>query len=186
MDFPINAKAEGRVLVPWHHSKYPNTTLQDSSHGVESMLGGPFIPDWRGDGSVWEAYRRTCDPSSQARRIFGTVRSTTTQRPLNRFEAAGLPSGLDSDFAFARDVDNELDYCENPWARYSQGHFFSDWRTIPVLYPVFSPAKGMGFSDIMIPSHYYYSSTKRYTYGWVCPIIHLGVMNTTSDIYFLS
>jgi hypothetical protein len=31
---------------------------------------------------------------------------------------------------------------------------------------MFSPAKGVGYSDILIPSHYYYSSTKRYTYGW--------------------
>lgn len=31
MDFPINAKAEGRVLVPWEHRKYPNSTEQDSS-----------------------------------------------------------------------------------------------------------------------------------------------------------
>jgi hypothetical protein len=31
---------------------------------------------------------------------------------------------------------------------------------------MFSPAKGVGYSDILIPSHYYFSSTKRYTYGW--------------------
>ncbi len=31
MDFPINALAEGRVLVPWEHRMYPNTTSQDSS-----------------------------------------------------------------------------------------------------------------------------------------------------------
>jgi hypothetical protein len=47
-----------------------------------------------------------------------------------------------------------------------QGHFFSDFRTIPAVYPVFSPAKAKGFLDIRIPSHYYYGSTARYTYGW--------------------
>jgi len=31
MDFPINAKAEGRVLIPWEHQLYPNLTKQDSS-----------------------------------------------------------------------------------------------------------------------------------------------------------
>ena len=31
MDFPINTKAEGRVLVPWEHQKFPNLTIQDSS-----------------------------------------------------------------------------------------------------------------------------------------------------------
>lgn len=31
MDFAINTKAEGRVLVPWEHLQYPNLTLQDTS-----------------------------------------------------------------------------------------------------------------------------------------------------------
>ena len=31
MDFPVNAKAEGRVLIPWEHRAFPNLTLQDSS-----------------------------------------------------------------------------------------------------------------------------------------------------------
>ncbi|KAG8978212.1 capsule-associated protein CAP1, partial [Tulasnella sp. 427] len=172
MDFPINAKAEGRILVPWENRKYPNTTKQDSSLGVEDMLGGPFIPDWRGDGSVWDAYRKTCPPSSQARRLFGALRpsSNTIQKPINRLETAtmvdGVPSRPDADFNFQESVDDQFDFCAHPWARFNQGHFFSDWRTIPVLYPIFSPAKGDGYSDIMIPSHYYYSSTKRYTYGW--------------------
>lgn len=168
MDFPINAKAEGRILVPWEHVNYPNMTKQDSTGGVEDMLGGEFIPDWRGDGNVWEAYRRTCHPSSQARRLFGSLRAQLKegQVPMSRLEAAGLTESNSDDFRFAVDVDDKFSFCDHPWARYQQGHFFSDWRTIPVLYPVFSPAKGTGFSDIMIPSHYYYSSTKRYTYGW--------------------
>ena len=57
-------------------------------------------------------------------------------------------------------------FCENPWAHYNQGHFFSDWRTIGVLFPIFSPAKAAGYLDIRIPSHYYYAQTRRYTYGW--------------------
>ncbi|KAH7106860.1 hypothetical protein BKA62DRAFT_740679 [Auriculariales sp. MPI-PUGE-AT-0066] len=168
LDFPINAKAEGRVLVPWEHVTYPNTTSQDTSEGVEAVLGGPFIPDWRGDGNVWEAYRRTCDPSTQARRLFGSLRAQLKQgqAPISRFEAAGIAGSSEDDFKFAKTVDDKFDFCAHPWARYQQGHFFSDWRTVPVLYPIFSPAKGQGFSDIMIPSHYYYSSTKKYTYGW--------------------
>jgi hypothetical protein len=31
MDFPINSRAEGRVLVPWEHRRFPNLTLEDSS-----------------------------------------------------------------------------------------------------------------------------------------------------------
>ena len=28
MHFPVNTMAEGRVLVPWEHNKYPNLTVQ--------------------------------------------------------------------------------------------------------------------------------------------------------------
>jgi len=28
LDFPVNTLAEGRVLVPWEHRKYPNLTVQ--------------------------------------------------------------------------------------------------------------------------------------------------------------
>jgi hypothetical protein len=30
LDFPVNAKAEGRLLIPWERIQYPNITLQDS------------------------------------------------------------------------------------------------------------------------------------------------------------
>ncbi|KAF8582381.1 glycosyltransferase family 90 protein [Ramaria rubella] len=174
MDFPINAKAEGRILVPWEHVKYPNTSQQDSSDGVERMLGGEFTPDWRGDGNVWEEFRRTCDPASQARRLFGSLRASSTvgnaqgQRPMSylRCNAGPLDAETDADFQFVARPDDNFDFCSQPWARFQQGHYFSDWRTIPILYPVFSPAKAPGFSDILIPSHYYYSSTTKYTYGW--------------------
>jgi hypothetical protein len=141
-----------------------------SVEGIEAVLGGPFIPDWRGDGgSVWEAFRRTCEPQSQARRLFGSVRSPLRQgqSPQNFLAAAGIaPLSASEDFAFPEGVDDRYNFCDHPWAHYDQGHFFSDWRTIHALYPMFSPAKGLGFGDILIPSHYYYSSTKRYTYGW--------------------
>lgn len=178
MDVPINAKAEGRILVPWEHQLYPNLTKEATKVGVDEMLGGKFIPDWRGDGNVWEAFRRTCPPVSQARRLFSSLRGDIKQgqQPLNLLKDYNLPEGeeddvrkaqtAEGDFFFAKGVDESFDFCNNPWARFKQGHFFSDWRTIPVQYPVFSPAKAAGFGDILIPSHYYYSSTQRYTYGW--------------------
>jgi hypothetical protein len=168
MDFPINEKAEGRILVPWEETKFSNLTA-DSSLGIEHVLGGEFIPDWRGDGNVWEAYRRTCDPSSQARRLFGSLRAQLKegQAPISRLADAGVSAThISDDFKFPENVDDTFDFCDHPWAHYNQGHFFSDWRTIHALYPMFSPAKGAGYSDILIPSHYYFSSTKRYTYGW--------------------
>ncbi|KAG8959886.1 capsule-associated protein CAP1 [Tulasnella sp. 419] len=139
MDFPINAKAEGRILVPWEHTKYPNTTKQDSSGGIEDVLGGPFVAEWKGDGSVWDEFRRTCDPSSAARRILASRRSSANNTPKNRLAKAGGSVKLDSDFSFSETVDDNFDFCAHPWARPHHGHFFSDWRTISALYPVFSP-----------------------------------------------
>ena len=128
------------------------------------------MPDWRGDGgSVWEAFRRTCPPNAQARRLFGSVRNSLKQgqETINRLAAAGVAQQTENeDFVFPAGVDDRYNFCDHPWAHMDQGHFFSDWRTIHALYPMFSPAKGLGFSDILIPSHYYFSSTKRYTYGW--------------------
>lgn len=179
MDFPINEKAEGRILVPWEESQFSNLTADSAREsefgctltavGIEHVLGGEFIPDWRGDGNVWESYRRTCAPSSQARRLFSSLRSQLKdgQVPVSRLAKAGVTvEGASEDFVFPADIDDKYDFCDHPWAHYNQGHFFSDWRTIHALYPMFSPAKGTGYSDILIPSHYYFSSTKRYTYGW--------------------
>jgi len=74
-----------------------------------------------------------------------------------------LPS---PDFAFTTEIARKFSFCDNPSAHVLQGHFFSDWRTVPILYPILSPAKGLGFGDIKIPSHYYYGTTRRYTYAW--------------------
>lgn len=128
---------------------------------VAAQLSGRYSPDWRGEGNVWEAYRRTCDPGSPARRLFSSTRaSSTSQTRLSQLTAHS------DEFSFANDVQGNYSFCQNPWAHYNQGHFFSDWRTIPVLFPVFSPAKAAGYLDIRIPSHYYYGQTRRYTYGW--------------------
>ncbi|KAJ2915744.1 hypothetical protein MD484_g4678, partial [Candolleomyces efflorescens] len=164
MDFPINAKAEGRVLIPWEHQQYPNLTKQDSSGGVDDMLGGPFDPDWGSDGNVWEAWRRTCHPESPSRRLYSSLRDSFVTRASNYLQRSTVTAG--DEFGFMEGTAADFDFCKNPHAHYSQGHFFTDWRSIPVLYPVFSPARAKGFMDVRIPSHYYYGSTKGYTYGW--------------------
>jgi hypothetical protein len=119
--------------------------------GIEAMLGGPYDPSFEGDDSVWSSYRRTCPPDSPARRLYSSIRNVHH------------PS---SSLHFAETTSGRTDFCRVPSARFTQGHFFSDYRTISALYPVFSPAKAPGYSDIRIPSHYYYGSTPRYTYGW--------------------
>jgi len=155
VDFPINSMAEGRILVPWEHSSKSNET-----GSLSSQLSGVNTPDWRGQGNVWEAYRRTCPPTSPARRLYSSLRATSSHHQ------SSLLSARSHEFSFAEDVNGNYSFCENPWAHYNQGHFFSDWRTISVLFPVFSPAKASGYLDIRIPSHYYYAQTRRYTYGW--------------------
>ena len=161
MDFAINTVAEARVLVPWEHTQYPNTTMQNSSAGVDVMVEGKFTADWRGDSNVWQAFRLTCPPTSQARSS-----PTSLHVPNNFSDAVGSSSGADEDFKFSPTVDNGFDFCEHPSAHYLHGNFFSDWRTINALYPVFSYGKGKGFSDILFPSHYYYWPSPTYTYGF--------------------
>ncbi|KAF7973084.1 hypothetical protein HWV62_16284 [Athelia sp. TMB] len=165
MDFPVNTKSEGRILVPWELRKYPNITEQEGSQGFDPKT---FSADWQGEGNVWEAYRRACPPDSPARHMFASMRATIPASPVSKgnFFAPQKQIISGGEFSFAPHTSGHFDFCQNPWARYTQGHFFSDWRTIPMLYPVFSPAKGKGYSDIRIPSHYYYGSVPRYTYGW--------------------
>ncbi|KAF7313183.1 CAP10 domain-containing protein [Mycena kentingensis (nom. inval.)] len=183
MDFTINAKAEGRVVVPWEHVAHPNLT--DPNPPWPSA-------DWAGNGSVWDSWRRTCHPSSPARRLYSSLGSGwagaagARDRLAEGFYAwqerlrlrggnskyAGAASttssgGLGSEFAFVRETGaRSIDFCRNPGERYEQGHFFSDWRTYPLHVPIFSPGRAQGFADIRIPSHYYYGGTKRYTYAW--------------------
>ncbi|OAX36469.1 glycosyltransferase family 90 protein [Rhizopogon vinicolor AM-OR11-026] len=167
MYFAINANAEGRVVVPWEHRHYPNMTVQDSSGGIATVVGPDFTtPDWQGQGSVWDAYRRTCPPDSEARRLYMSFRNPDAQS-TKVFFGSGQPLG--DDFTFVPTVEDSIDYCSKPWTHYTQGHFFSDWRTIPALLPVLSPGKATGFSDIRIPSHYYLGQSNRYTYGFDFP-----------------
>lgn len=125
---------------------------------------------------MWESWRRTCPPNSKARKHFSSIKpSTQAPHVVNHLSSIGsrhkkgrnaAESALNDTLKFAENVDDKFDFCENPSQHYQQGHFFSDWRTISVLYPVFSPAKAQGYADIRIPSHYYHQATPAYTYGW--------------------
>lgn len=139
--------------------------------GIESVIGKNFTADWRGDGSVWEQWRRTCPPNSKARRLFSSIKPfgqvlNVIDHLQSRFSSKMTKASSTDELKFAERVDDKFDFCEYPSAHYQQGHFFSDWRTISVLYPIFSPAKGQGYADIRIPSHYYHQATPQYSYGW--------------------
>ncbi|KAF8531114.1 hypothetical protein JB92DRAFT_2853554 [Gautieria morchelliformis] len=182
MDFPINALAESRVLVPWEQIQYSN--LSDS----EDLHLQTFTPSWAdADGvvrsNVWDAFRRTCPPRSMARKLFGSVRGGNQgshgQRPLSYLRAKASPARdgtttADQHSQLEGGEDNaprfittpSFDFCTRPATHVQHGHFFSDWRTISTLVPVFSPAKAPGYSDLLIPSHYYYVPSAKYTYGY--------------------
>ncbi|KAF8314095.1 hypothetical protein DL93DRAFT_2125753 [Clavulina sp. PMI_390] len=174
MQFAISTKSESRIIVPWESIEYPNTTVQNSEWGLQAVLGGKFIESWNGEGSVWDAFRRSCPPGSSARRLFGSIRGQSqTAQSLNLLRLEDAEGLLDpSRVGLVENPTESSDFCNKPSGRYLQGHFFSDYRTINALYPIFSPAKGEGFNDIVIPSHYYYGETKRYTYGRD-PVYHI-------------
>ncbi|KAJ3981409.1 hypothetical protein F5890DRAFT_1575133 [Lentinula detonsa] len=155
MDFPVNAKAEGRVIVPWEKRLMQFNSTTDNDTHMQPLAS--FRPDWKGEGNVWDTWRRTCPPDSRARKLFSSIRS-----------GMQILSSLTSpQFTFSANTPyHDQSFCDEPHLHYMQGHFFSDWRTLGELYPVMSPARASGFADIKIPSHYYYGSTSRYTYGW--------------------
>lgn len=127
------------------------------------MLKEPFKHTFEGDGNLWEVWRRTCEPSKNARQLFSSLRDPFALASIDYTSKERLST---SEASFVSNTDSQFDYCGSPYAHYLQGHFFTDVRPIDRLYPILSPAKAEGFADIRIPSHYYYGSTPRYTYGW--------------------
>ncbi|KAJ3726820.1 hypothetical protein C8R42DRAFT_393752 [Lentinula raphanica] len=215
MDFPVNAKAEGRVVVPWEKMHAQHDISMNNNTNMYH-LHASFKPDWKGEGNVWDAWRRTCPPNSTARKLFSSItgsmssssldldQNPTTTHPIlhayrelndpndpfdsyhpfdptiahahvqtpsqsrcTSISKAVLSSLTSSQFTFSPHTSfHDPSFCDHPHLHYTQGHFFSDWRTLGELYPLMSPAKASGFGDIKIPSHYYYGSTASYTYGW--------------------
>ncbi|TCD65305.1 capsule-associated protein CAP1 [Steccherinum ochraceum] len=145
VDFPINSMAEGRILVPWEQ----RMKLNESGKSFHSRILVHILTAIQG-----------VSPHNSVGLYTSFRASSTTQRQTNQLLAQT------HEFSFPESVSGNYSFCENPWAHYNQGHFFSDWRTVSVLFPVFSPAKASGYLDIRIPSHYYYAQTRRYTYGW--------------------
>jgi hypothetical protein len=155
MDFAINGRVESRVLIPYNG--------EPPAREEKSI-------DWHGEGSVWSEYRQHCAPGSAARSNYKSMRPAFPGSHNERLLT--LTSGMrgGEPLAEATFVDGtdalSIDYCAQPWAHQNQGLFFSDWRTIGRLVPILSSAKAPGFSDIKVPSHYYYWPSRRHTYGF--------------------
>ena len=113
MEFPINAKAEGQVLVPWEHRVYPNLTVQ-------AMLGGPFKPDCGtdsgkpGNGHVTPKVLLS---------LISSKADVFTSKHSNYLKAYSTTPTDDLSLAF-KTVAADIDFCNSSYALYSQGHFF--------------------------------------------------------------
>ena len=80
--------------------------------GVETILGGRFIADWGNDGTLWEAWRRTCTPQSSARRLFSSIRGPFSVHVQNHFALSTVIPR--SDFSFTKGSFSKQDFCDVP------------------------------------------------------------------------
>ncbi|KAJ7276983.1 hypothetical protein C8J57DRAFT_1714153 [Mycena rebaudengoi] len=139
MDFGVNAKAEGRVVVAWE-ALHSNSSVANNSSDTQPL---PRHPDWRGASS------RPCAQAVAVHllqlRAAEMRRGTQVRHTRNApcpppipHPAAATPAcaqrGARVRLAFVG-TGNARRTCKEPATRYMQGHFFSDWRTPPVLYP---------------------------------------------------
>jgi hypothetical protein len=153
MDLALNTRLDPRVLVPWTGA---NTTEPLSTDPDQ------YIPDWRGAGSTWDAYRRHCPPHTSARALYRSLRPA---RGGSRGALLGAAGGAVPG-PFAPGPLSRTDFCGTPSAHTLHGLFFSDMRPVAARLPVLSPARAPGFADVRVPSHYYYWPSRRHTYGF--------------------
>lgn len=141
-----------------------------------------FKADWKRDGSVWEAFRRSCPTDSPSRRLVESVRSAESGvgaalqvrgritskvgAPKTRRQSTGQAIPSSRELTFNKDLDASFDICAVPSMHSLHSTFFSDQRSIEYLYPVFSPSKPGGYDDILIPSHHYWTPGSEFTYEW--------------------
>jgi len=104
--------------------------------------------------------------------VYGTV--GTKRRPKN---GASLPPIRELTFAPAANTFAEI--CSSPSLHSFHSAFFTNTRSIPYLYPLFSPSKPAGFADLLIPSHHYWSPSSEFTYDWE---LKKGRTKVTADI----
>ncbi|GJN90764.1 hypothetical protein Rhopal_003778-T1 [Rhodotorula paludigena] len=185
MDVAINEKPEGRVLPRQQRRIYKSDyglegdelVSNASDPMITPSLKG-FAPEWKRDGNVWEAYRRSCPTDSAARRLIESVRSAETHgslvvqgRASSKLEApqtrrlkskSVLP--VTREMTFSHDLDADFNMCDYPSLHTLHSAFYSDQRNIEYLYPVFSPSKPAGYADVLIPSHHYWSPSSEFTY----------------------
>lgn len=164
--------------------RIPDTdpSLADASDPFANPSLKGFTADWKRDGSTWDTFRRACPTDAGSRRLVESLRSAeviaglqvqgrSSAKPdsaITRRTKAGLGQAYPPtrELTFQRDIDASFDICARPSMHTLHSTFFSDQRAIEHLYPVFSPSKPRGFSDILIPSNHYWQPSSETTYEW--------------------
>jgi hypothetical protein len=153
MDLALNTRVEPRIIVPWTGSNTTEPLTHDPAQ---------YVPDWQGQGSTWDAYRRHCPPRTSARALYRSLRPARGgSRGSLLSDSAGPVPG-----PFAENTIARTDFCAVPSAHTLHGLFFCDWRAVPARLPILSAARAPGFGDVRVPSHYYYWPSRRHTYGF--------------------
>ena len=105
-----------------------------------------FKADWKRDGSVWEAFRRSCPTDSPSRRLVESVRSAESGvgaalqvqgrvtsklgAPTTRRQSTGQAIPSARELTFNKDLDASFDICAVPSMHSLHSTFFSDQRSI--------------------------------------------------------
>ncbi|GAA5828700.1 hypothetical protein JCM11251_005843 [Rhodosporidiobolus azoricus] len=185
MDIAINEKPEGRVLPRQQRRVY----MSDYGLEGEELVGNAsdpilnpslkgFAPEWKRDGSVWSAYRRSCPTDSASRRLVESVRSAESggalvvqgrasskvDSPSTRRVKSASALPVTREMTFSHDLDADFNICDYPSLHTLHSAFYSDQRNIEFLYPVFSPSKPAGYADILIPSNHYWNPSSEFIY----------------------
>ncbi|TKA56853.1 hypothetical protein B0A53_01254 [Rhodotorula sp. CCFEE 5036] len=200
MDIAINERPEGRVLPRQQRHVFMSDYGLEGEELVANMSDSfnrptlkHFRPEWKHDGSVWEAYRRSCPTDSAARRLVESIRSVESnsglvvqgraslsgEAPKSRRVKAKTVQPVTREMTFNQDLDAVFNMCDYPSMHTLHSAFYSDQRTIEHLFPVFSPSKPAGYADILIPSHHYWSPSSEHTYELE---LRRGQSKTPSDI----
>ncbi|KAK4048327.1 hypothetical protein OIV83_004849 [Microbotryomycetes sp. JL201] len=201
MDIAINERYEGRVLPRQHKRIFMADYGLEGDELMSANQSDPFIrptlkgftADWKRDGTTWDTFVRACDTEAGSRRLVESVRSAEVNSPLHvqgrstaktdapvsrrRKTSGAFPATRE--ITFQKGLDTEFDFCAQPSMHSLHSAFYTDTRAIEHLYPVFSPSKPKGFSDILIPSNHHWNPSSEFAYEFE---LKKGRTSTPSDI----
>ncbi|KAK4053949.1 hypothetical protein OIO90_003786 [Microbotryomycetes sp. JL221] len=201
MDIAINERYEGRVLPRQQKRIFMADYGLEGDELVSSNVSDPyrtpslkgFTADWKRDGTTWETFKRACETEAGSRRLVESLRSAEVNSPLHvqgrstaktdapvsrrRKTKGAFPATRE--LTFQKGLDTAFDFCAQPSLHTLHSAFYTDTRSIEHLYPVFSPSKARGFSDILIPSNHHWNPSSEFAYEFE---LKKGRTSTPSDL----